>query len=250
MKLRPDRTTVRVGFVVAALVVALTVADLTSDGFRRFSGDHSLVSTFMAEAVLLVGVYLVIDEIMRRRETRRWRDVASLGMRVLSEHAHRPAQIVRRVVDELLETERVIAGHETAAPGGVNYEAVVDVRADELGDWLRADAARASSFAEETRQRASLLEEAIGRWGPTLVEDPDGAELINLLPDIVDSSRAAAEAISPTPGVLARMRGKEATASLAPPWTESARLRFKRSLLEILRNPDEFDRGRPPEHGP
>jgi hypothetical protein len=76
-------------FVVAA-VVALTVAELTSERFREFTGDHSLISTFITEAVLLVGVYLVIDELIQRRESRRWSDVTSLGMRALSAVAHSP----------------------------------------------------------------------------------------------------------------------------------------------------------------
>jgi hypothetical protein len=96
---------VRIGIVVGAAVLVLTVAELTSERFNEFTRDHSLISTFITEAVLLLGVYLVIDEIFRRRETRRWSDVTSFGMRALSEFARRPAEIVRRVVEELGEGE-------------------------------------------------------------------------------------------------------------------------------------------------
>jgi hypothetical protein len=75
--------------------------------FREFMSDHSLISTFIAEAILLAGVYLVIDEIIERREARRWGDVTSLGLRALSAVAYRPGEIVRRMVDELaVETRR------------------------------------------------------------------------------------------------------------------------------------------------
>ena len=234
LSLRP--TTVRLACVVVAAVVALTVAELTSERFNRFTGDHSLISTFITEAILLAGVYLVIDEIIQRRETRRWSDVMSLGMRALSASAHRPAEIIRRSLDELT----------VAASGPVDYQELVVRRADEFRDWLRADEARALSFATEARRSAARLEDAIIRWGPTLVESSDSAELLNLLPDIVDAARSAAEAIVPGSGALEPVRGQHETASPEWVWTEADRQRFKHSLLEILRNEHEFDRRLPP----
>jgi hypothetical protein len=202
-------------FVVAAVVVVLTIAELTSERFKEFTGDHSLISTFMTEAVLLVGVYLVIDEIIQRREARRWGDLSSLGLRALSAVARGPAEVIRRGVGELAV--------ETGRPE--NNQELTSARADELGEWLRADEARARTLGEEMRRSASRLEEAIVRWGPTLVEDPDSAELLNLLPDIVDSARSAAQAIGPAGG-----------------WTDDSRQRFKDSLLEIVKNVAEFER--------
>jgi hypothetical protein len=218
---RLRRTTVRVALFVLAVVVVLSVAELTSERFNAFTGDHSLISTFITEAVLLVGVYLVIDEIIQRRETRRWSDVMSLGVRALSTRAEGPAAILRRAVDELAEA---------SGSGSVDYREFVSGRADELADWLRADEARARSFAEETRQSASRLEEAIIRWGPTLVEDPESAGLINLLPDIVDSARYAADTIAPAVGRFDRAR------------PDGERQLFRDSVLDILKNADEFGR--------
>jgi hypothetical protein len=247
--LRP--TTVRLACAVIAAVVALTVAELTSERFNEFTGNHSLIATFITEAVLLVVVYLVIDEIIERREARRWGDVTSLGLRALSPVAHRPGEIVRRMVDELaVETRRAYPAsrHDSgeASPSEpADYDKLVSVHADELGDWLRANKARAQSFAEETRQSAFRLEEAIIRWGPTLVENPDSAELLNLLPDIVDATRSAAQAIAPASGRLHPVRGREETGIPVGGWTEDDRRRFKDSLLEILRNEGEFDQRLP-----
>src|SRR5262245_47603782 len=98
----------------------------------------------MTEAVLLVGVYLVIDEIIQRREARRWSDLSSLGLRALSAFARGPADVVRRGVDELAV--------ETGRAPPENYQELIAARADELGDWLRADDARARTFAEELRR--------------------------------------------------------------------------------------------------
>lgn len=222
----------RLACVVVGAVTVLTIAELTSERFRRFTGDHSLTTTFMTEAVLLVGVYLVIDEIIQRRETRRWSDLSGLGLRALSAVARRPAEIIRRGVDELGE----------ASPSRLDdYQELISVRADALGDWLRADGARARTFGEELRRSASRLEEAIVRWGPTLVEDPDSAELLNLLPDIVDSARSAAQELAPAPGWVDRVRGVEETEAVGG-WTDEGRQRFKDSLLEILKHVDEFDR--------
>jgi hypothetical protein len=220
---------------VVAAVVALTVAELTSERFNRFTGDHSLISTFITEAILLAGVYLVIDEIIQRREMRRWSDVTSLGMRALSVVAHRPAEVIRRSVDQLT----------VAASGPVDYQELVGRRADELGDWLRADEARARSFSEQMRASAARLEDAIIRWGPTLVEAPDSAELLNLLPDIVDAARSAAEAIVPASGPLGPVRGTREPGIAEGGGTEGDRRRFRDSLLEILRSVDEFDRRLP-----
>ena len=87
-------------------------------------------------------MYLVIDEIIERRETRRWSDVTSLGMRALSVVAHRPAEIIRRSFDELS------AGTAGSRPDGpVDDRELVMRRADELRDRLRADEGRARSFA-------------------------------------------------------------------------------------------------------
>ena len=54
------RTTVRLALLVLGVVLVLALAELTSERFSAFTGDHALISTFIAEAVLLVGVYLVI----------------------------------------------------------------------------------------------------------------------------------------------------------------------------------------------
>src|SRR5262245_16034112 len=199
----------------------------------------------MAEAILLVGVYLVIDEIIQRREARRWSDLSSLGLRALSPFARRPAEIIRRGVDELaVETGLEqpgsrLDGGEVSRSRPEDYQELISVRAGELGDWLRADEARSRVFGEEMRRSASGLEEAIIRWGPTLVEDPDSAELLNLLPDIVDSARSAAQEIAPALGWLDRVPGRQETVAA---WTEQGRRRFTDSLLEILNNVAEFDR--------
>jgi hypothetical protein len=211
----PRRTTMRVALLVLVVVVVLSVAELTSQRFSDFIQDHSLISAFITEGILLVGAYLVIDEIIQRRESRRWSDVRSLGIRALSTRAESPAEIIRRAVNELV-----------AEPEGEerSYEQFVSARADELADWLRADPGRTRAFAQELRQSASRLEEAIIRWGPTLVEDPESAELINLLPDIVDSARSAADTITPAAGF------------------DPSNRHFKDSLLDILQKADEFQR--------
>jgi hypothetical protein len=210
----------RVALFVLVAVAVLSVAELASEGFRDFTGDHPLIATFVTEAVLLVGVYLVIDEIIQRRETRRWSDVTTLGIRALSTRAHEPSRIVRHAVGELAaETER--QGPDFSA---ADDEAVSDW-AGELGDWLRGDDQRAGAFARGMRHGASGLEEAIIRWGPTLVESPDSAELINLLPDIIDAARSAASAVAP---------------GEAPPWADDERQAFADNVLVVLGNADEF----------
>jgi len=72
------------------------------------------------------------------------------------------------------------------------------------------------------RPSATRLEDAVIRWGPTLIEDPDSAELLNLLPDIVDSRRG---------GTRSRRR------RAGSPNERAAR---PDSLLDILGHADEF----------
>lgn len=200
------RTTVRVALLVLGIVAVLVVAELVSPRFRDFVGGHALLSTFLAEAVLLVGVYLVIDEVMQRREARRWSDVMSLGIRALSTTADEPAAIVRRAVDDFAGTD---------AP---HYRGLVADRPHELAKWLLADPGRTRSFVDEMRRSASRLEDAIVRWGPTLVEDSEAAAALNLLPDVVDAARSAADTIS---------AGGDGAA-------------FGESVLEILENGEQF----------
>src|SRR5262245_26540282 len=213
----------------------MSVAELTSDRVNDFTRDHALVSTFLTEAILLVGVYVVIDEIIERREARRWSDVMSLGVRALSTRAEGAAEIIRRAVDGLAV--------ETRADGSVDYQEFVSSRAEEVADWLRADDSRARSFAEQSRQSATRLEDAIIRWGPTLIEDPDSAELLNLLPDIVDSARSAAEMIVPADRWRDRAGRPDEAEGATREWTESERQLFKDNLLDVLKHADEF-RGR------
>ena len=242
------RTTVRVAVVVLGVVVVLSVAELTSDRFNAFTRDHSLLSTFMTEAILLVGVYLVIDEIIERRDARRWRDVMSLGVRAMSTRAEAPAVIVRRAVDELAMDTRSersgprVEGAEASPDGAVDYQEAAAHRADELADWLRADDSRARSFAQETRRSAARLEEAIIQWGPTLIEDPESAELLNLLPDIVESARSAADTIAPASGWLDRARRMDGRVESTRGSADGDRQLFRESLIDILRNADEFQR--------
>ena len=94
MKAGPRRTTVRVAVFVLAAVVVLSVAEAMPRRFTAFTRDHALLAAFITEAILLVAVYLVIDEIIERREARRWGDVVSLGLRVLSTRAEGPATVV------------------------------------------------------------------------------------------------------------------------------------------------------------
>jgi hypothetical protein len=69
--------------------------------------------------------------------------------------------------------------------------------------------------------------------------------LLNLLPDIVDAARSAAQAIVSARGRLHPVRGREETGIPLGGWTEDDRRRFKDSLLEILRNEGKFDQRLP-----
>jgi hypothetical protein len=220
---------VRIALFVVVAVVVLTVAELMSARFSEFTRDHALISTFMTEAVLLAGVYLVIDEIVERRQARRWSEVTELGVRALSTLAHRPAEIVRGLFDQV-----------AAAALPEDEEELVALYGDALWNWLRADESRARRFADETRRSATNLEEAIIRWGPTLVEDSHSAGLLNLLPDVVDSARSAAQAISPAPRWADAPTDTDAAVSDG--WDEDARQRFKDGVLEVLEKVGEFDR--------
>jgi hypothetical protein len=241
-------TTIRVALFVLVFVAALSVAELTSDGFREFTQDHPLIATFITEAVLLAGVYLVIVEIIQRRETRRWSEVTSLGIRALSIRAHEPSKIVRDAVDEFAVETRRRRPDVSPTVSSDDYKIVTD-SASELGHWLRDDDVRAGSFARAMRQGASGREEAIIRWGPTLVEDPDSAALINLLPDIVDAARSAARSIAPRTGSFDRTSRTDEAADVVRGWTDDDRQAFADNLIVVLRNADEFDAGlspRPP----
>ena len=231
------RSTVRIALFVFAAVVALSVAEVTSEGFRDFAQEHPLIATFVAEAVLLAGVYLVIDEIIERRDTRRWSEVTSLGKRALSTRADEPAEVIRSTVAEFTQETSPEPSDRPQTEDPAEYQTFVTASAGELGDWLRSDDRRARSFADSMRLGASRLEEAIVRWGPTLVEDPDSAALLNLLPDIVDAARSAADSIAPR---AESSRRQVAATDEAEDWTDDDRRSFADDLLVVLESGDEF----------
>jgi len=77
------------------------------------------------------------------------------------------------------------------------------------------------------RQSATRLEDAVIRWGPTLIEDPDSAELLNLLPDIVDSRRGGHDRAGAGP--VRRTSGRRARTACSTSWgtqTNSGALPF------------------------
>jgi len=235
----------RVALLVLGIVVVLSVAELTSQRFNAFIQDHTLIWTFITEGILLVGAYLVIDEIIQRRDSRRWSDVRSLGIRALSTRAAGPAGIIRRAINGFVAKPTIDApgdlldSADTARGGSSGYQGFISGRTDELAGWLRADAKRARAFAQEMRQSASSLEEAIIRWGPTLVEDPESAELINLLPDIVDSARSAADTITPAADSL-NPDPREDEILGAAEGRKDRDPQLEDSLLDVLQKADEF----------
>jgi hypothetical protein len=155
----PRRTTMRVALLVLGVVVALSVAELTSQRFKAFIQDHTLLWTFITEGILLVGAYLVIDEIIQRRESRRWSDVRSLGIRALSTRADGPAEIIRRSVNALVvepmseERGSRLDSADAVRRDSVGYQEFVSDRSNELADWLQADTGRARGFAQEMQQK-------------------------------------------------------------------------------------------------
>jgi hypothetical protein len=234
-------STKRVALFVLVCVAVLSVAELTSERFTEFTQGHPLIATFITEAVLLVGVYLVIDEIIQRRETGRWSEVTSFGVRALSTKAREPSNVVRDAVGKFA-AELGLERAESLRADSAACEMVVSDRARELEDWLRADDTRAGSFARAMRRGASGLEDAIIRWGPTLVEDPDSAELINLLPDIVDAARSAASVIDPDHEWFdGAVRGNEAV-DVAEGWMDEDRRSFADDLIVVVSNAAKFDR--------
>jgi hypothetical protein len=73
-----------------------------------------------------------------------------------------------------------------------------------------------------------------------LIEDPESAELLNLLPDIVDSARSAADTIAPPDGWVERAGRTDETVDATRGSTDGERQLFKNSLLELLKHADEF----------
>ena len=74
-----------------------------------------------------------------------------------------------------------------------------------------------------------------------MVEDPDSAALINLLPDIVDAARSAAHSIAPAAGWFDRGGRAHRAVNVVDDWTDDDRQSFADSLIVVLRSADEFD---------
>ena len=92
------------------------------------------------------------------------------------------------------------------------------------GSWHAA----VQDFARRSPERVPGLKTEISSLLRRGIEDDEAAGLLNLLPDIVDSARAAADAI---------------TSPVDDGWTDERRRQFEGSLLEILESANEFERG-------
>lgn len=77
----------KVALVLAGGLVALAVADLADVDWVDRLGADQIASTVLAEAVLLLGVYLIIEDALAKRQQREWHraaagQVANLDYRV------------------------------------------------------------------------------------------------------------------------------------------------------------------------
>lgn len=76
-------------FLVAGLLVTLGLVGILVDvaeigSWNAWFGKHQFASAMLAEGILLVGTYLILDELVEKREASRWRVISARPLAELS----------------------------------------------------------------------------------------------------------------------------------------------------------------------
>lgn len=169
------RSRLRLTWGLAALAVLLLAAAIASDPLaKRFWEHHPLLSNLVASLVAVILTVAVINEVLERRERRRW---SVLAQYVLMELV-RTARVTWTTLLELLGV--MFAEDET--------DAALDAGAETLRDTPRVVGAMRELLADpERRERLhgaverlmSRSDEVLGRWAPVMLNSAPYAEVID-----------------------------------------------------------------------
>ncbi|HTU78475.1 MAG TPA: hypothetical protein VMF09_06925 [Solirubrobacteraceae bacterium] len=162
-------------WALAALAVLLLAAAVASDPLAKsFWERHPLLSNLVASLVAVILTVAVVNEVLERRQRRRW---SVLAQYVLMELV-RSARLTWTTLMELLGL--TFAGEET--------EAALSAGAEALRDTPRVIGAMCALLADhERRERLhglierlmSRSDELLGRWAPVMLNSDAYAEVID-----------------------------------------------------------------------
>jgi hypothetical protein len=172
---RSARSRLRQTRGLAALAVLVLVAAVASDPLAKgFWERHPLLSNLVASLVAVILTVAVINEILERRERRRW---SVLAQYVLMELV-RTARLTWTTLMELLGL--MFAGDESEAALSAGAEALRDTpRLVGAMCELLADPQRRQRLHGAIERLMSRSDEVLGRWAPVMLNSAPYAEIID-----------------------------------------------------------------------
>jgi hypothetical protein len=172
---RSARSRLRQTRGLAALAVLVLAAAIASDPLAKgFWERHPLLSNLVASLVAVILTVAVVNEVLERRQRRRW---SVLAQYVLMELV-RTARVTWTTLMELLGL--MFAGDET--------ETALDAGAQTLRDTPRVVGAMCELLADPERRELlhgaverlmSGSDEVLGRWAPVMLNAAPYAEIID-----------------------------------------------------------------------
>jgi len=169
------RSRLRLTWGLAALAVLLLAAAIASDPLARsFWQRHPLLTNLVASLVAVILTVAVINEVLERRQRRRWSVLAQYVLMEL-------VRTARVTWTTLMELSGLMFADDQA-------DAALDAGADTLRDTPRAVGAMCELLADpERRERLhraverlmSGSDEVLGRWAPVMLNAAPYAEVID-----------------------------------------------------------------------
>jgi hypothetical protein len=187
-----------VAALVGAFLTALVATEVLVDSVREFWTQHPLTAGLVASAVALAVTVLVVDEVMRRRDAKRWSAVAETAMRELSTDAFAAWTDVMdafgfgAVQGRFLDARWHGLSEESAQPRvepilPPEFEPAVGQRLNDLSECARV-AGRIDDVTE-------ALSHSVAKWAPVMLQHADLAKALNVFSTMRDALISAGEGL-------------------------------------------------------
>jgi hypothetical protein len=180
--------------VTVAVVVSLVTTDVVNNSVRRYWLGHSMASAIISGLVLVAATVLVLDELLQRRETAKYRRLATEASVAVIDRVNE----VFRVCNDLynrrtdLPQEWLSRDARTSESGAVR-ERVTALAQDQ--EWMDATGEAASRLTDG-------VVSTLTAWSPVLLQHPELVRLANRLSLLLSALRflRTTSTLLPRPG--------------------------------------------------
>jgi hypothetical protein len=168
------------GIGVALLGVGALVASDFVAGSNSFWADHPMLASLASGTLLALLAVVVLDRVLRYRSRRRWRPIAAMLARRLSNLGDADADLTALCEDFCA---REFGGEY---PKGTNYFTLLPYVLAQRETWLPD--AFGTYVLQPIGEDKEELEKTLADWGSVLVSDPQLAELGAAAQELLDAT--------------------------------------------------------------